>query len=133
MGNSIVSPSVSVVVPVFNRREKLIRSVQSIVEQKFDKPFEIVIVDDGSTDGSTHSIQDLADNIRVVRQENQGAAVARHEGIKAARSNIVVFQDSDDDAPPDKLEILTEALTKSGCIAAFGVDLIWCKRFMTHR
>ena len=88
------------VVPVYNRQDVVRRAVDSLLAQRFDQPYEIVVVDDGSTDGSADRVQGLSPNITVVRQPNAGAAAARRAGIEAARGRYVAFLDSDDVAEP---------------------------------
>lgn len=113
---------VSIVVPVFNRYERLQIVVDSLMSQDFTGSYEIVIVDDGSTDGTGNNLQNVDGKIRVIRQENQGAAAARHTGVAHAKGDIVVFNDSDDIAYPNKLQILVDALEANPhCVAAIAV------------
>ena len=96
---------VSVVVPAYNRAKVLKYSVESVLEQTYQN-FEIVVVDDGSTDNTEEVIKSFNDGrIRYIKHEkNEGGARARNTGIKAARSNYIAFQDSDDEWLPEKLE-----------------------------
>ena len=90
---------VSVVIPVYNVKPYLERCVQSVLRQTF-KDLEIIMVDDGSTDGSgelAESLKDWSPCIRVVHQENQGLSGARNTGIRHATGEYVVFLDSDDE------------------------------------
>ena len=105
-------PLISVVVPVYNRRDVVRRAVESLIAQQFDQPFEIVVVDDGSTDGSGDLVEGLAPAVRVVRQRNAGAAAARRAGIEAARGRFIAFLDSDDVAEPWHLEEHWKALQR---------------------
>lgn len=92
-------PRVSIIVPVFNAANYLERCLDSLLAQEIDS-FEIICVDDGSTDDSLKILsrysQDSPELIRVVSQENGGASVARNNGISLARSPYVAFVDADD-------------------------------------
>ena len=80
---------ISVIVPVFNAGDKICRCIVALKKQKTKKEFEIIIVDDGSTDDSLQGIQ--GKNIRIYRQSNQGPAAARNLGVEKARGKIVLF------------------------------------------
>jgi hypothetical protein len=118
-------PAVSVVVPVYNRRELVCRTIRSLLNQDFSLPYEIVVVDDGSWDGAAEAVAGTDKRIRVIRQRNRGAAAARWRGIEAARASLVAFQDSDDIAYPNKLSCLWSALqAHPQAILAFGLAKI---------
>jgi glycosyltransferase involved in cell wall biosynthesis len=97
-------PRVSVVLPVHNRADVLPRAIESVVAQEL-KDFELIVVDDGSTDQSAALVEALADErIRLIRLDrNRGGNVARNEGIRAAQSPLIAFLDSDDRYLPAKL------------------------------
>jgi glycosyltransferase involved in cell wall biosynthesis len=99
------SPTVSVIIPTYNRAQLLSRSIQSVLNQTY-QDFEIIIVDDASTDDTEEVISNLDnEKIRYLRHEkNKGAAAARNTGIKAARGSYIAFQDSDDEWLFEKLE-----------------------------
>lgn len=90
------APEVSVVMPVFNRPELLLTAVRSVLAQTFGR-WELVIVDDGSTEDVAGALAPLlADpRIRLVRQENRGECVARNNGVRLARGEIIAYLDSD--------------------------------------
>lgn len=112
-------PAVSVILPCYNTGEFLPRALDSLRSQTLDD-FEIIVVDDGSTDPETIAYLDaLPDHIRFLRQENQGLPAARNAGIKAARSDYVVPLDCDDWLEPDFLEKTLSAL-RSNPDAAFA-------------
>lgn len=100
-----MTPAVSVILPVHNRADVLGRAITSVIGQRF-AGWELIIVDDGSTDGSlavTKSFHD--DRIHIVELgQNRGGNIARNEGIRTARSPLVAFLDSDDAYLPEKLE-----------------------------
>jgi glycosyltransferase involved in cell wall biosynthesis len=105
--------ALSVVVPVFNRRDVIRRAVKSLLAQDFSGRFEIVVVDDGSTDGTAEMVDGIDPRVHVVRQENRGAAAARLHGIQEARGEFVAFLDSDDVAEPFHLSSLWNALRRN--------------------
>lgn len=98
------TPTVSVVVPTYNRRETLDRAVESVLGQTYED-FELVIVDDGSTDGTRELVQSYEDDrIRYLRNEGtSGANAARNRGIRASDGRYVSFLDSDDAYAADNL------------------------------
>lgn len=101
------TPTVSVVLPTFNRAKLLSRALDSIIAQTHEA-WEIVLVDDGSTDDTPRVIdryaRDLGDRLVVIRKENEGCSAARNAGIDASRGRFVAFLDSDDAFIPTKLE-----------------------------
>ena len=108
--------AVSVIVPIYNAEPWLEECVQSILDQDFPASYgtiEVLLIDDGATDGSGALCDRLAkrDNrIKVVHQENQGLSGARNTGIDMARGRYYAFIDSDDWIAPDYLETLYRLL-----------------------
>lgn len=99
----MTDPLVSVVIPVYNIRRYIGEAIQSVLDQDFPY-FEILAVDDGSTDDSVAVIQSFQDSrIRICRQENRGLPGARNTGIRAARGELIAFLDGDDHWLPNKL------------------------------
>ncbi len=95
---------ISVIIPTYNRKEVLLRAIDSVLQQTWPD-LECIIVDDGSTDGTQEAVQSLADErIRYVRQDNRGACAARNRGVELAKGEIIAFQDSDDVWHVDKLQ-----------------------------
>ena len=86
---------VSVIVPVYNGEAFLEEVVDNICQQAW-QPLEIIIVDDGSTDGTAEIAAQLKAKVRYVRQPNQGPAAARNRGIEIAGGNVIGFLDADD-------------------------------------
>jgi glycosyltransferase involved in cell wall biosynthesis len=105
------APLVSVVIPAFNRAHCIARSVESVLAQTF-QDLEVIIVDDGSTDGTAEALAPYGERIRVIRQENGGVSAARNAGIRAARADWIAFQDSDDVWRPEKVQRQMECLAK---------------------
>jgi glycosyltransferase involved in cell wall biosynthesis len=98
-------PSVSIVIPTYNRAGHIGQAIQSVLAQTFED-FEVLIVDDASTDNSEEIILGFNDGriLYLRRNNNGGAAAARNTGIQAARGEFIAFLDSDDEWAPDKLE-----------------------------
>jgi len=95
---------VSIILPTYNREREIGRSITSVLKQTHSG-FELVIVDDGSTDGTADIVRGFDDTrIRFIRlPANRGQSVARNAGIRSARYDLLAFQDSDDEWHPDKL------------------------------
>jgi glycosyltransferase involved in cell wall biosynthesis len=101
---------VTVVIPCFNHGRFLGEAVSSALSQTAGEP-RIVVVDDGSTDPDTlRALEELPDEVEVLRQGNAGPAAARNAGIRATDSPYLLMLDADDRLPPDALEVLLEAL-----------------------
>ena len=95
----------SIIIPTYNRAYVVGRAIQSVLNQTY-KNFEILVVDDGSTDNTNEIVRSVNDErVRYIRHEkNKGAAAARNTGIMAAKGKYIAFQDSDDEWLPEKLE-----------------------------
>ena len=101
-------PTVSVIIPTYNRKDSLLRTLESLARQTYPADrFEVIVVDDGGTDG-TASITECAFPfaLRYLRQENQGATVARNHGASQSRAPFLVFVDDDMNLHPTTLERL---------------------------
>jgi hypothetical protein len=92
-------PRVSVVLPTYNRASTLRRAVGSVLAQSWSD-FELIVVDDGSTDGSADGLESLDPRLTVVRRENGGVAAARNSGLRQAGGDLIAFIDSDDEWRP---------------------------------
>ena len=89
---------ISVVIPLYNKESTIQATIASVLKQSFIK-FELIIVDDGSTDNSVNLIKDTFnnnDNLRILSQKNQGVSVARNTGVENAKHNLIAFLDGDD-------------------------------------
>jgi len=96
-------PLVSVVIPVFNRESFIERAVNSVLNQTYWN-FELIVVDDGSTDNTVKRLKNYVDNIKILYQSNKGVSAARNLGVKFSKGKYIAFLDSDDEWLPEKLE-----------------------------
>ena len=99
-----VKPTVSVIIPTYNRAHLIGRAIQSVLNQTY-QDFEIIVVDDGSSDNTEEVIKKIHDN-RIYyykHEKNKGGAAARNTGINLAKGEYIAFQDSDDEWLPEKL------------------------------
>jgi glycosyltransferase involved in cell wall biosynthesis len=121
-----VPVDVSVVVPTRDRQHMIVATVQEIIAQR-GVALEIVVVDDGSVDGTSQALAAIADSrLRVIRHERaRGQSMARDSGVAAARAPWVAFLDDDDRWAPDKLRTQLDAAT------AAGADFVYCAAVTT--
>lgn len=122
LSKSIFSPKASIIVPVFNTEEYLPQCIESILSQT-EHSFELILVDDGSTDNSPAICDDYSkkdSRVRVFHQDNSGVSAARNKGIRESQSNWLMFVDSDDWLEPDALEQLLSACLAPECQMVFA-------------
>ncbi len=109
---------VSIIIPTYNRANMIMRAIESILQQSYSN-FEIIVVDDGSTDNTREIIEELKQNtsglnLRYFKKKNGGCASARNKGIDMATGDLIAFLDSDDVWMPQALESLVSALINTG-------------------
>ena len=115
-------PKISIIVPVYNVEKYLVQNADSLLAQTW-QDFEIVFVDDGSSDNSGTICDQYAakdPRIRVIHKSNEGLGFARNTGLDSARGDYVVFLDSDDYATPDMLERLVTPVIEEGADTVIG-------------
>lgn len=101
-----MNPTVSVVIPTYNHARFICEAIDSVLGQTLP-PHQVVIVDDGSTDGTSEVLKRYGNKICVVRQQNSGVAAARNKGADIATGDLLAFLDADDVWLPRKLELQT--------------------------
>lgn len=119
-----MSLKVSVIVTTFNQAPYIGDALSSVLAQTH-KPFEVIVVDDGSTDETPNRIAPYHDRVRYIHQANQGVAASRNTGIRAATGDLLAFLDGDDLWDPEKLEIqvrVQKENSASGIIVTDGVS-----------
>jgi len=110
---------VSVIIPNYNRAGLIGETISNLLAQTLP-PYEIIVVDDGSTDKSIEVIRAFEAKVILLQQQNAGPGAARNAGLKVASGDYVQFQDSDDLLSLNKLQAQTEQLESSGGDIAFG-------------
>lgn len=124
MDDNIRRDLISVIVPVYNTEKYLSRCIESVLNQTY-KAFELILVDDGSTDKSPHICDDYAAKdrrIKVMHQENQGVSSARNKGLDCAKGKYITFVDSDDYIVPEFIEKMHDVMTNNDveiCVCDF--------------
>ncbi len=121
-------PSVSIVIPVFNRIQLLERALQSLQKQTF-KEFEVVVVDDHSTDDIFSVTKKYG--VRYLKTIGKGVSAARNTGIKASASELVAFLDSDDEWIPQKLELQAQYLSENQDCKIVHSNELWIRNGLT--
>ena len=101
----------TVVIPLYNKAHIIIRTLASVLTQTY-KEFEVIIVNDGSTDGSMEVIRNFTSDarIQIINQENQGVSAARNKGVVSSKYDYIAFLDADDEWLPGFLEKIKEAI-----------------------
>lgn len=122
-----MQPKISVVIPLYNKQDEIGRCMRSVLAQTFGD-FEVVVIDDGSTDASAERVAEFSDpRIRLIRQANGGVALARNRAIEEARAELIAFLDGDDEWLPTHLENLM-LLVKSAPQAGLYFTAYWIDR-----
>jgi glycosyltransferase involved in cell wall biosynthesis len=117
---------ITVVIPCYNAEETILVCLQSVIAQSFQN-FEVLIIDDGSTDGTAKLVsafiqsQHLGDKISLLSQSNAGPSAARNKGVKLAKGTWVAFLDADDVWSPDKLALQLKTVQENPDLALLGV------------
>ena len=111
----------SIIIPVYNQREYLPYCIESLSNQTF-QGFEAILIDDGSTDGSSKLCDEYAQKfpyIKVIHKKNEGVMYARRTGIQCARGRFLMFLDSDDELKSDCLITVKKTIDETGCDCVF--------------
>ena len=119
---------ISVIIPVFNVEPYLVKALESVTCQTY-RDLEIIIIDDGSTDGSGLICDDFAnrdERIKVIHQENRGLSNARNAGLEIMKGEAVAFLDPDDSYHPDYIKAMAEAMDRT------GAGIIVCRYKVHH-
>lgn len=124
-----MNPTISVIIPVFNAEPYLARCLESVIRQSHSE-LDIIVIDDGSTDGSLsllHQFEKLDSRVRVLTQANRGVSAARNAGLAVASSDLVTFVDADDWLEPTAYKRLVEVLQRH------NLDYITCGYFVDSK
>ena len=117
---------ISVVIPTFNRISLVARAIDSVLKQSLN-PYEIIVVDDGSEDGTSEMIQNKYNSIKLIRQQNNGVSAARNKGIAHAKGDWIGLLDSDDEWTEKKLEHQADRLIKTPEYDFCHTNEIWIR------
>lgn len=120
--NREVGPLVSVAIPAHNAEATVAEAIESVLAQTY-RPIEVIVVDDGSTDGTRDVLQRFGGRIRAVHQENQGIAAARNAGLRAARGDFIALMDADDVCLAERLAV------QVACLQAMPQVVLCCSEF----
>ena len=119
---------VSVIIPTLNRAQKVVRAVVSVFEQTYDD-FEIIVVDDGSDDGTIEKLEQFGNRIRcLVNSKTLGVSAARNRAIKVSEAPLIAFLDSDDYWLPQKLKVQTDFFRSNPEAVACQTDEVWIRK-----
>ncbi|AKB39127.1 glycosyltransferase family 2 protein [Methanosarcina mazei] len=119
-------PLVSVVIPLYNKEPHIGQALNSVLNQTFQE-FEVIIIDDGSTDKSAEIVKNFTDSrIRLIQQENAGVSAARNRGIEEAKADLVAFLDADDEWTPSFLATILGLRNKYPEAGAYATAYINC-------
>jgi glycosyltransferase involved in cell wall biosynthesis len=116
-------PAVSIIIPVYNASKHIVRALDSIKNQTY-KNYEVIVIDDGSTDDSSTIIENHGIDLKLIKQTNGGASSARNVGIKAATGKYIAFLDSDDEWLPSKLLVQITQIEKNNALIA-----VYCRDY----
>ena len=117
---------VSVIIPTYNRKHTLKRAIQSVYMQSL-LPYEVIVVDDGSNDGTKEWVKQKYPNVKYIYQKNSGVSSARNKGIKIARGDWIALLDSDDEWLPNKLIEQTNKIKSNLDVKILHSNEIWIR------
>ena len=97
---------ISVIIPLYNKEQTILSSIESVLSQSF-QDIELIVVDDGSTDSSVSVVESIGDSrLTLIKQENAGPSAARNTGLHSAHGEWIVFLDADDELCEDALTVM---------------------------
>jgi len=117
---------ISVIIPTFNRSKTIFRAIDSILKQTY-KPYEIIVVDDGSTDGTKDLVINKYPSIKYFYQSNNGVSKARNKGVHESKGEWIAFLDSDDEWLPKKLQEQKKNLEQNPTTFISHTNEIWIR------
>ena len=118
--------NISVIIATYNRKETLKRAIQSVLIQSYT-PYEIIVIDDGSDDGTKEWLKDNYPNVKYIYQMNSGVSSARNKGIKFARGDWIALLDSDDEWLPSKLKDQANEIELNPAAKFLHTNEIWIR------
>jgi len=121
---------ISIIIPTYNRCAYLFRAIESVLSQTY-QDFELLIIDDGSTDETEKHVTDLIKEnkkIKYIKTPNRGVSAARNLGIHISTGELISFLDSDDEWLPDKLKIQIDFLQNNQDLNLVHGEEIWIRK-----
>jgi glycosyltransferase involved in cell wall biosynthesis len=110
--NAAAVPKVSIIIPAYNADQYIRTALESVLAQSY-RDYEVIVVDDGSTDDTKATVHAVGGPIHYIYQSNQGASAARNTGIRAVKGELLCFLDADDSWTPDKLRTQVEFMERN--------------------
>mgnify|MGYP003578415060 CR=1 FL=1 len=121
-----MTPLFSVIIPLYNKEKYIQNTLNCVFNQSFTN-FEVIIVNDGSTDRSLEILEEFSDHrLKIIHQQNQGVSVARNTGMENSRGDYICFLDADDTWKPNHLQAFHDTITK------FPEAKMFCNRYVTQ-
>lgn len=118
---------ISVVIPLYNKEEYIERAIKSVLSQTFQN-FEIIVVNDGSTDNSVRAVENILDSrIHLVNQTNMGVSAARNRGVEESSFEYIAFLDADDKWDNNHLEFIVDLISKYPECGVFGTSYFFSR------
>ena len=121
-----IKPQVSVIIPTYNRAWVIEEAIDSVLAQDYTE-FELIVVDDGSTDHTSDVLDAYGNDIKVLSQKNKGVSVARNRGIAEASGNFIAFLDSDDLWHPQKLSSQIDFFNQTPDALICQTEEVWIR------
>lgn len=126
MPNNMNTPLVSVIIPTYNRAWTLKKAIESVLKQDY-KNFELIVVDDGSTDDTEALVKKYEKSVKFIQQPNLGVSAARNKGISVSSGTLIAFLDSDDYWYPEKLTAQVEFFNQNPDALICQTEEIWIR------
>ncbi len=123
---SLSKPLISVIIPTFNRKEMVIKAIESVMQQTYCQ-VELIIVDDGSNDRTASTLKGQFSQAIIIEQNNSGVSAARNSGIQVAKGSLIALLDSDDLWMPHKLERQVAFFHKHPSAMICQTEEIWIR------
>ena len=120
-------PRVSIIIPTYNRKACVLEAVDSVLAQTYED-FELIVVDDGSTDGTRKALEQYGERLHYLCQANQGVSAARNSGLALSQGEFIAFLDSDDLWLPKKLAIQIAFMDQHPQAQICYTDELWIRR-----
>ena len=119
-------PTVTVIIPTYNRWPRVGQAVASVLEQRY-RDFELIIVDDGSTDRTATELARFGGQLHYIFQARSGVSAARNLGVRRSRGRLIAFLDSDDLWRPDKLQVQVAFMEQHPEVQICQTDEVWIR------